>query len=91
MSGRRSSKRPARVSNSSDESGHKALADAQVKADTQAQSAAPASVAGRIATVVFGVVSVWVFVGSFMMGTASGGYDDERPVHAVTLTRSFEL
>ena len=26
-----------------------------------------------------------------MMGTASGGFDDERPVHAVTLTRSFEL
>ena len=59
---------------------------AQARADAQAR-AAPV----RIATVAPGAVLVRVAAGSFMMGTASGGRDDERPVHAVTLTRTFEL
>ncbi len=50
-----------------------------------------ASLGARLASVAPGAAIVRVPAGTFRMGTPSGGYDDERPVHAVTITRPFEL
>ena len=32
---------------------------------------------------------VWVEAGRFLMGNESGGYDDERPVREVRITRGY--
>jgi len=36
-----------------------------------------------------GLDLVWVEAGSFAMGSASGGYDDERPVREIRITRGY--